>query len=378
MQNFPNLASAVNSQPKIPASTDQSPAVAPWVEGAFCPTDRLYLQVKWRLGKSAQRIYDALLVFANQETGLAFPSRETLADVAHCSLDTVDRGLAKLLKKQLVERAGITAGGVVVYRLLPPSRWADDLFGTAGKCAAPEPQNCGQIMPGEAAEMRPETRRSFDKKEFNNRAKARAIAAVDFQSNPVEAAAAAPLADPELLTALTRRGLDPVVAERLAAAKPDECRRQLAWLDARHITRNRAGYLRRAIESAWPPPSDAGEKRRRERRNDEQGSAQNGGAYELYRREPQETPPPAPESAAALPEPAVADEDDWAPPTPPAQSVAAAAVFHALPEAEKDALRAVARQGVEPIFWDRLEAPESPFSLTLWELVQERYPEKFL
>lgn len=46
------------------------------------------------------------------------------------------------------------------------------------------------------------------------------------------------------------------------------------------------------------------------------------------------------------------------------------AVFLALPEPEQALLREQARRGVEPIFWDRLEAPDSPMSLGLWELVQ--------
>lgn len=51
------------------------------------------------------------------------------------------------------------------------------------------------------------------------------------------------------------------------------------------------------------------------------------------------------------------------------------AVFIALPEAARQALRSAARENVAAIFWDRLENPESPISLTLWELVAKNHPE---
>lgn len=50
-------------------------------------------------------------------------------------------------------------------------------------------------------------------------------------------------------------------------------------------------------------------------------------------------------------------------------------IFLSLSEAEKNQLRERARSGVAPIFWDRLESPDSPISLTLWELVAQTYPE---
>ena len=53
------------------------------------------------------------------------------------------------------------------------------------------------------------------------------------------------------------------------------------------------------------------------------------------------------------------------------------AVFTGLPEAEKEDLRSRARAEIEPAFWDRLENPDSPMALSLWELVQREYPEKF-
>lgn len=48
-------------------------------------------------------------------------------------------------------------------------------------------------------------------------------------------------------------------------------------------------------------------------------------------------------------------------------------VYALLPEEERLPLRDLAREGVEPIFWDRLESPDSPMSLGLWELVEERH-----
>ena len=43
--------------------------------------------------------------------------------------------------------------------------------------------------------------------------------------------------------------------------------------------------------------------------------------------------------------------------------------FTALSEAEKAALREAARAGVAPAFWDKIDSPDSPMSLGLWELV---------
>ncbi|MBW3636652.1 MAG: replication initiator protein A [Armatimonadetes bacterium] len=52
-------------------------------------------------------------------------------------------------------------------------------------------------------------------------------------------------------------------------------------------------------------------------------------------------------------------------------------VFSALPEAEKTRLRDLARRDIEPAFWDRLERPDSPMALVLWEIVQREHAEKF-
>jgi hypothetical protein len=50
------------------------------------------------------------------------------------------------------------------------------------------------------------------------------------------------------------------------------------------------------------------------------------------------------------------------------------AVFSALPEPEKERLRQSARRDIEPAFWDRLERPDSPMALVLWELVAKEFP----
>lgn len=49
-------------------------------------------------------------------------------------------------------------------------------------------------------------------------------------------------------------------------------------------------------------------------------------------------------------------------------------VFTGLEEAEKGRLRDMARQQVEPAFWDRLENPGSPMALVLWEIVAREFP----
>lgn len=50
------------------------------------------------------------------------------------------------------------------------------------------------------------------------------------------------------------------------------------------------------------------------------------------------------------------------------------AVFNGLKNAEKDKMREMARREVEPAFWDRLEKPDSPMALVLWEIVVREFP----
>lgn len=57
--------------------------------------------------------------------------------------------------------------------------------------------------------------------------------------------------------------------------------------------------------------------------------------------------------------------------------IEAHAVFAALPEADRERLRHLARQGVEPAFWDRLERPDSPMGLVLWEIVAREFPAQY-
>lgn len=47
-----------------------------------------------------------------------------------------------------------------------------------------------------------------------------------------------------------------------------------------------------------------------------------------------------------------------------------AGIYLRLPKEERLRLRDAARTSIEPVFWDRLEAPESPISLALWQLVE--------
>ena len=51
-------------------------------------------------------------------------------------------------------------------------------------------------------------------------------------------------------------------------------------------------------------------------------------------------------------------------------------IYNSLSTEERQELRDIARRGVEPAFWDRLEVPESPMSLSLWSLIIDRYPDK--
>lgn len=37
----------------------------------------------------------------------------------------------------------------------------------------------------------------------------------------------------------------------------------------------------------------------------------------------------------------------------------------------------MARIDIEPAFWDRLERPDSPMALVLWEIVVREFPEPY-
>ena len=54
--------------------------------------------------------------------------------------------------------------------------------------------------------------------------------------------------------------------------------------------------------------------------------------------------------------------------------VAAWRVWRNLDVDSQETLRAEAREGVDSIFWDRLEVPESPLALKLWEIVRREWP----
>ena len=53
------------------------------------------------------------------------------------------------------------------------------------------------------------------------------------------------------------------------------------------------------------------------------------------------------------------------------------AVWESLPEAEQERLRQLARAEVEPVFWDRLERPDSPMALVLWEIVAQQHADLY-
>jgi hypothetical protein len=80
-------------------------------------------------------------------------------------------------------------------------------------------------------------------------------------------------ADPALVASLIAADLNRADAQRLARTKPDECRRQLAYLPFKTDLDNPGGYLRRAIEGDFPPPREhkatqAKEKRERKKREE--------------------------------------------------------------------------------------------------------------
>ena len=56
---------------------------------------------------------------------------------------------------------------------------------------------------------------------------------------------------------------------------------------------------------------------------------------------------------------------------------AAHSVYVALPEAERLRLRDLARAEVESAFWDRIERPDSPMGLVLWELVAQEHDDAY-
>jgi hypothetical protein len=77
----------------------------------------------------------------------------------------------------------------------------------------------------------------------------------------------APEAEKRLLVeALIAADLNRTDAERLAVARPDECRLQLAYLPFKPGLENPGGYLRRAIEGGFPAPKEYKAARAREER----------------------------------------------------------------------------------------------------------------
>jgi hypothetical protein len=64
-------------------------------------------------------------------------------------------------------------------------------------------------------------------------------------------------------------------------------------------------------------------------------------------------------------------------PEPSIFPIEAHQVFSNLPAEEQERLRQLARKEIEPIFWDRLENPESPMALILWEIVAQEFPDQY-
>ncbi len=74
-------------------------------------------------------------------------------------------------------------------------------------------------------------------------------------ASPEAAAESQPAADPELVSALVANELNRGDAERLARDKPEECRRQLTYLESvKEFKSSRGAYLRTAIEQGFGPP----------------------------------------------------------------------------------------------------------------------------
>lgn len=73
------------------------------------------------------------------------------------------------------------------------------------------------------------------------------------EPSPSEAANETP-PDPDLVGALTAQGVSRAEAERLAAERPDECRRQLDFLPFANVKSTSGAYLTTAIQNGFGPP----------------------------------------------------------------------------------------------------------------------------
>jgi hypothetical protein len=78
------------------------------------------------LSPTALKLYIVMARFADWQTGMAFPSRETLADRMGCSLKTVDRAVQELVALECVKkipRGRYASALYKVYQVDP--RWTD-------------------------------------------------------------------------------------------------------------------------------------------------------------------------------------------------------------------------------------------------------------
>lgn len=111
--------------------------------GQFAQVQRWLL--KTDVSDRAIRLYAVLGLYADWETGVARPSRSTLAEWLHCSTDSIDRALRELT----------TAGALEITRRFDKDRrqWLPSLFTLKRVAPLPAP-----MPPGVAAPVRPGSR----------------------------------------------------------------------------------------------------------------------------------------------------------------------------------------------------------------------------
>ena len=69
------------------------------------------------LSPTALKLYIVMARFADWQTGMAFPSRETLADRMGCSLKTVDRAVIEVVKAECVKKISRGRYASALYRV---------------------------------------------------------------------------------------------------------------------------------------------------------------------------------------------------------------------------------------------------------------------
>ncbi len=89
------------------------------IEGQFGRVPVRFRSELCLLGNSVVAIYACLCTFRNQKTGLAFPSRNTLAELSQVSVRTVTTALKRLAEYGFIRRTGYTQEGVSIWFLSP-------------------------------------------------------------------------------------------------------------------------------------------------------------------------------------------------------------------------------------------------------------------